>query len=81
MAFGAFNLATNPGEPAVMSKGSNPGSELSRPLSFGEREALKQQAANRATVGMTPGDHEAAKLRAITVDAALKMARFHGPSR
>ena len=38
-------------------------------LSFGERETLKTQRANRATDGMTPGEVEAANLKSISTDS------------
>jgi hypothetical protein len=78
MAFGSFSVGANPGEPAILSKGSNPGGGLSGPLSFGEKCALAQQQANRAT-NMSWAEHEVARIRSISVDAALKKPRLYGP--
>jgi hypothetical protein len=76
MAFGAFAMPGNPGEPAIMSKGSGNPAEGRGPLGWGERKALEMQAANRATEGMTPGEVEARNLRSITIDRAIKAPRF-----
>jgi hypothetical protein len=75
MAFGAFAMPGNPGEPAVLSTGSAPRSGLSGPLSNGERRALEQQAKNRAT-NMSWAEHEDARIRSISVDTDLKRPRL-----
>ena len=50
---------------------------LSKPLSFGEREAIAMQHRNRATDGQTPGQVEERNLRAIsTTSNGLKVPRF-----
>jgi hypothetical protein len=79
MAFGAFSVGTNPGEPpTVFPRQERGDGALSQPLSFGEREVLRQQTENRRGVGMTWAQHEAANLRAITTDADIKRPRIYG---
>jgi hypothetical protein len=75
VAFGSFNLHTNPSDPAMLSKGSNPGGGLSRPLSFGEQQALAMQEKNRASAA---GSHAQVEARqaAPAVDTAAKAPRF-----
>jgi hypothetical protein len=49
--------------------------ELSRPLSYGESEALKMQARNRATAGMTFDAVEVRQAAGAT-DTAKKSPQF-----
>jgi hypothetical protein len=50
---------------------------LSRPLSYGEKQAIAMQHKNRATDGMPPGEVEANNLKSITTTSGgLKTPKF-----
>jgi hypothetical protein len=72
-----YPYSDHPSPPAKPSA-KDAGSGFSRPLGYGEKRALQQEASNRQAVGAPFEDREA-RMNELRQSSGLKQPRFVGP--